>query len=52
MKVYDLIPMFKAYENLIEIVGDQVDKGLSASIVTNSPESYCRKVVSANGKYI
>ena len=44
-KVYDLIPAFKPYENLIEIVGDQVDKGLSASIVTNSPESYCRKIV-------
>jgi phosphoglycolate phosphatase-like HAD superfamily hydrolase len=44
-KVYDLIPMFKVYENLIEIVGGQVDKGLSTCIVTNSPESYCRKVV-------
>ena len=44
-KVYDLIPMFKPFGNLIEIVGDQVDKGLSACIVTNSPESYCRKVV-------
>jgi phosphoglycolate phosphatase-like HAD superfamily hydrolase len=45
-KVYDLIPMFKPFGNLIEIVGDQVDKGMSTCIVTNSPESYCRKVLS------
>ena len=44
-KVYDLIPMFEPYENLIEIVANQIGKGLSSCIVTNSPESYCRKVV-------
>ncbi len=43
---YDEIPNFKTYMGMDEIFEHINEKGMKSCIVTNSPSSYCSKVVS------
>lgn len=45
-EVYDLIPHFQPYEDMVEILTELKKKGLKICVVTSSPSVYCDKVLS------
>ena len=44
-KVYELIPHFKTYDFLIELVSDLIINKIQLCVVTSSPSIYCTKVL-------
>jgi len=42
---YAAIPNFKSYEGISEVFTYINEKGVNSCIVTNSPSSYCKKVI-------